>query len=405
MYKYTHFIILFFALQGCAYIPSLNTESTVIPDLYPESEIVTNNDESLPDWQNLYRDETLKTMIAIGLENNRDLKSAALNIEQSRALYDIQAVEKYPNIDATGSYSRQRNPQNTGSAVGDYYTVGLGLTSYELDLFGRIESLSEAALNDYFETLAAQRTIQNALIAGIARTYIMFKADEALLDVTNQTIESRAKAHDLSQIRLNEGIGTQLDVSNTNALLEQARGDQYQYIAAIEKGQNALRFLLGTPRVMPDTGDIMALEDLDNIVTQIPVGLPSSLMTERPDIIQAEYALKSANADIGAARAAFFPTVKLTATAGYVAPELNDLFDSGSQAWQFAPQITVPIFRWGSLKRQLDLASLRKEQAIVTYEQSIEMAFREVVDALSDVKQYSSQLGNTEKVITSNENA
>lgn len=405
MVKRLSCILVFLVLQGCAYIPDIDTNTTVIPDTYPESEMVSDQVETTPDWQTLYQDETLKTLIAIGLENNRDIKQAALNIEQARAQYDIQAVEKYPNIDATGSFTRQRNPQNQGSVVSDYYTVGLGLTSYELDLFGRIQSLSEAALNDYLSTIAAQKTVQNALIANIARAYVMLKADEALLAITNQTIESRAQAHDLARIRLNEGIGAQLEVSNTAAILEQARGDQYQYMAGVEQGKNALRLLLGTPRAMPDTGETIDLGGFNNIVNDIPVGLPSTLMTSRPDIIQAEYALKSANADIGAARAAFFPTIRLTTTAGYAAPELGDLFESGSQAWQFAPQITMPIFRWGSIVRQLDLAELRKDQAIVSYEQSIETAFREVADALSNVKRYTNQMANTANVVEANEEA
>jgi multidrug efflux system outer membrane protein len=389
-------------MGGCTFIPELEEKEFPAPPRYPGGEgydpaLMNESEAAILSglaWEDFFRDGTVKTLINTGLENNRDFKTAALAIDEARARYGIERSRVLPDAGADASYSRQRTPGSQSSflssdTTAETYRATLGITAYEFDLFGRLRSLSEAALNEYFATEAARESVRVTLIADIAFAYIDYRADQALLALANETVRSRRDSYDLIRLQAEEGVASELDLRQAETLLHAARVDRYQYINAVALDLNVLRLLLGTPEAMPDLTEPVDLDALfTNFVSEIPAGLPSALLTSRPDIAQAEYALKAANASIGAARAAFLPTVSLTALGGYAAAEFSGLFDGGSRYWQFSPQVKIPIFTAGRLKNSLDLAEIRKHEAVLEYERAIETAFREVADALSAVSTY-----------------
>ena len=396
-------------LSGCSFIPSMGDFGLSFPSSYPDGPsydpaLSGETEETLQDiaWFNFYQDETLKNLISLGLDNNNSLKTAAFSIEEARALYGIQKSDLIPDVSLDGAYTRQKinanssgriqGPQGAGGAGGqsfifDNYSVNLGFTAYELDFFGRVRSLNTAALNDYLSTISALETVRISLISDIAAAYTSLRANQSLLKLAEDTLETRKQSYDLIAKRAEEGISTDLELAQAETLLLQARVDLYEYLNAIAQDKNALRLLIGTPEEMPDL-DSYEEEYLNTLGLQFPVGMPSDLLVKRPDIIEAEYQLYSANADIGAARAAFFPRVSLTTTGGYTSSEFDNLFDNASQVWTFSPQISLPIFTGGRLKNNLDLAEIRKDIAVVNYENTIEVAFREVSDALSAVSTF-----------------
>jgi len=395
-------------LSSCSFIPSLGSFGLPIPSSYPDGRaydpgLSGDAQKILQDisWFNFYQDETLKNLIALGLENNNSIKTAALSIEEARTLYGIQRSDFVPDVSLDGAYTRQKinanstgriqGPQQAGggnqSFIFDNYSVNLGFTAYELDFFGRVRSLNTAALNDYLSTISALETVRISLISDIAAAYTSLRANQSLLKLAEDTLETRQQSYDLISKRAEEGISTDLELAQAETLLLQARVDLYQFLNAITQDKNALRLLVGTPDKMPDL-DMYEEEYLNTLSLEFPVGMPSDLLVRRPDIIEAEYQLYSANADIGAARAAFLPRVSLTTTGGYTSSEFNNLFDNASQVWTFSPQISLPIFTGGRLKNNLDLAEIRKDIAVVNYENTIEVAFREVSDALSAVSTF-----------------
>ena len=406
MRKYLMVSVACISLGACSFVPVMQELGLPTPSSYPRGEaydpaLSAQAEKSLADvaWNNFYRDETLKELISIGLENNNNLKTAALRISEARALYGIERSGLVPDVSADGAYTRQKvNASSSGlqgagasggssgrSVIYDNYSVGLGFTAYELDFFGRVRSLNEAALNDYLSTVAALETVRITLISDIAAAYTSLRANQSLLKLSQETTETRQESYDLIAKRAEEGISSDLELAQAETLLLQAQVDLYQYLNAIAQDKNALRLLLGTPETMPDM-ELAQDYTLENIaVLDLPAGLPSDLLIRRPDVLAAEYQLYSANADIGAARAAFLPRISLTTTGGYSSSEFDNLFDSASQVWRFSPQITLPIFTGGRLKNNLDLAEVRKDIAVVAYEDAIETAFREVADALSAV--------------------
>lgn len=407
-------------LSSCTFIPAMEKSGLPTPPNYPEGRaydpaLSGAAEQSLKDiaWYNFYQDETLKELITIGLENNTNLKTAVLRISEARALYGIQLSDFIPNVSADGAYTRQQiNARSTGSEqqgtvaasagqgsyIYDNYSVSLGFTAYELDFFGRVRSLNEAALNDYLSTIAALETFRIALISDIATVYTSLRTNQALLQLAEDTVETRKQSFDLISLRAEEGVSTDLELAQAETLLLQARVDLYQYLNAIAQDQNALRLLLGTPKSMPNI-EVSEGEYLNKVSLNFPAGLPSDLLRQRPDIIEAEYQLYGANADIGAARAAFFPRISLTTSAGYSSSEFDNLFEDASQVWTFSPQITLPIFTGGRLQNNLDLAEIRKEIAVVAYEDTIETAFREVSDALSAVSTYDERVQTQQELV------
>lgn len=336
------------------------------------------------EWQAFFSDPKLRLLIDAALRNNRDLRIAVLNIEQARAQFQIRRADQFPTINAGITGSRQPNANGNGS-ISSAYTAGLLMTSYELDFFGRVSSLKESALAQYLATEEGRKTTQISLIAAVANTYLSLLADEELLAITQQTLVTREESFKLSKLRFDNGVTSELDFRQAESLTEAARASLAQQVRQRALDQNALTLLLGQPL----TGDLAValpagkgLADAPMMV-DVPAGLPSDLLTRRPDIRQAEQQLLSANADIGAARAAFFPRISLTASAGSASSHLSGLFKSGSYGWTMAPQLILPIFDAGRNSAGLNSANAGRDIAVAQYEKAIQTAFREVSDALA----------------------
>jgi multidrug efflux system outer membrane protein len=367
-------------------------------------------------WRDFFRDEALQRLIALALANNRDLRVAVLNVGEAQAKYRIQHADLFPSIDASALEQVERYPAGVfasgaggGSAAGGtvggatngtvfrYYDAGLGFTSYELDLFGRIRSLGHAALEQYFSTEETQRATQLTLVAEIASGYFTLLADEAALRLTRSTLEAQQGSYDLTRKNLELGNGTELALRQAQSTVETARADLAAQRRQLVQDRDALVLLLGAPVPM----DLKLDSDLatETLNSDLPAGIPSIALADRPDILASEHQLRAANADIGAARAAFFPSISLTGNYGTAATQLTGLFSGGSQAWTFSPQVTIPIFTAGANEANLDLAKLEKNVAIAQYEKAIQTGFREVSDALAARQTFDDQLAAQEALV------
>ena len=331
-------------------------------------------------WQEFYSDERLKGLIALGLENNKDFESARLAIEKARAQYQITDLNDLPRIDGSGGYTRQaqnRTDKNPNSS----YNVNLGLANYELDFWGKIASLKEQALQNFLATTAAKDTTQISLISNIAQSYANLSYSLAQLKLAEATVESREKSLFIANKRFEAGIDPKLPSLQASASLENARLAVLQAQSSILRSRNALQFLVGGP--IPT--DLIPAPAVSNITSQqiFSAGLPSELLRYRPDVLEAEYNLKAAGANIEVARASYFPSISLASSVGLSSGSLDDLFKSGSVGWSFGPRISVPIFDAGRLDANYDVAKIEREQTLANYERSIQTAFREVSDVLA----------------------
>ena len=335
-------------------------------------------------WQEFFIDNKLKQLIGLALENNRDLRVAALNIERSQALYRVQRADLFPTVLAAGSGLAQRVPANlstTGETMTVHqYDVDLGFSSYELDLFGRVRSLKDKALEEFFATEEARRSVQISLVAEVANDFLTLAADKARLKIAQDTFESQKESFNLIKRRFEAGASSELDLRQAQTSVDSARVDIARFTSQVAQDENALALVVGSP-VPPDLipsglGAIPELEDLS-------AGLPSEVLQRRPDIIEAEYLLKAANANIGAARAAFFPSITLTTSIGLSSDSLSSLFKGAARAWSFAPQITLPIFDVGRNNANLKVTEVDRQIFLAQYEKAIQSAFREVADALA----------------------
>ncbi|MEO8407827.1 MAG: efflux transporter outer membrane subunit, partial [Oxalobacteraceae bacterium] len=322
-------------------------------------------------------------LISSALDNNRDLRTAALRIEEARAQYHIQSADRLPTLNGVASGARSKTPadlsaQNT-SSMGGRYDVGVSLASFELDFFGRVRSLNDAALAQYLATEEARQSVQISLVAEVAKAYLAERAFAEQQVLAQQSFDARSSGYKLAQKRFEVGASSALDIRQEESLLQSARASLVTLSRQRAQAENALVLLVGQPLTDLPPAQPLSAQD---IVAEIPAGLPSDLLASRPDIRQFEQKLKAANANIGAARAAFFPRIALTASAGTASSALAGLFDAGSGAWSFAPQLVLPIFDGGRNRGNLNLAEVRKNLAIVDYEKAIQSAFREVSDAL-----------------------
>jgi multidrug efflux system outer membrane protein len=346
-------------------------------------------------WKEFFRSAELQTLIDKALENNRDLRVAALNIESARATYRIARSEYLPSVNASGSYTRQRVPENASTTGEAYkssaYSVGIGIAAYELDFFGRVKSLSEKALESYFATEEARTAAQIALISEVANAYITYLGDNELLKLAEETLKNQQESYELIKRTYELGSATRLDLEQAATAVESARISRVQYTRLTAQDLNALTLLAGT---QIDKSVLKAqLPDELTALKELPSGVPSEALLNRPDIRQAEHSLKAANADIGAARAAFFPSITLTGSAGLASSSLDNLFTSGSGlAWSFSPQINIPIFNAGRNKATLEVAKVNQKIAAAQYEKSIQTAFREVADQLAAKATFTDQL-------------
>jgi multidrug efflux system outer membrane protein len=336
-------------------------------------------------WQQFFTDARLKQLIGMALANNRDLRIAIANIEQVRAQYQITRSQRFPAINAAVNGNRFSGRETVTSN----FQAGLGVSAFELDLFGRVRNLSQAALAQYLATEEARKTAQISLIASVANTYLGLLADDELLALTRQTLTTREESLRLTQLRFDNGVSSKLDLDQATTLVEQARTTLAQQQRLRAQDANLLTLLVGAP--VPDTlpaGATLAATNLPDL----PAGLPSDLLATRPDIRAAEQELIAANANIGAARAAYFPRIALTASAGSASSALSGLFKSGSYGWTFAPQITMPIFDFGRTRGGVEAARAQRDIAVAQYERAIQTAFREVADTLAGQATYTEQL-------------
>lgn len=336
------------------------------------------------EWQGFFSDPVLRQLIEVALQNNRDLRIAALTIAQARAQFQIRRADQFPSINGAFTGARQPNANGNGS-ISSIYTAGLAVTAYELDFFGRVSSLKEAALAQYLATEEGRKSAQISLVATVANTYLSLLADEELLAITRQTLATREASFKLSQLRFDNGVASELDLRLSQSLTEAARATLAQLVRQRALDENALTLLIGQPITAELALGLSRSKSLADasVMLDVPAGLPSDLLTRRPDIRQAEQLLLSSNANIGAARAAFFPRISLTATAGSVSSRLSGLFQSGTWGWTLAPQLLLPIFDAGRNAAGLDAAAAGRDIAIAQYEKSIQTAFREVADALA----------------------
>jgi multidrug efflux system outer membrane protein len=377
-------LLLAGVLSGCTMAPTYVRPEAPVAGSYPAAADGQAQLEAVAlGWRQFFPDQRLQTLIASALENNRDLRTAALNIEQARAQYDITASDALPHLNGNFSRTRGRTAADQlvpgQAAVGTAYSVGLNMTSFELDFFGRVRSLKDAALASYLATEEARQSAQISLISQVAQAYLAEQSFAEQQRLAQQTLDSRLDDYQRDKLRFDVGASSELDLRNSETLVQAARVSLTTLARQRGQATNALELLVGKP-----LGELPAPQSLsdEQIVTDIPAGLPSDLLTRRPDIREAEQQLRSANANIGAARAAFFPTISLTAGIGNSSTSLGSLFSAGSRTWSFVPQLTLPIFEGGRNRANLSLSEIRKNLAIANYEKTIQSAFREVADAL-----------------------
>ncbi|CAM3288782.1 MULTISPECIES: AdeC/AdeK/OprM family multidrug efflux complex outer membrane factor [Pseudomonas] len=386
-----------FVLSGCSLIPDYQRPEAPVAAQFPQgpaysSAQAPSQAAAEQGWKQFFHDPALQQLIQVALVNNRDLRVAALNIDAFAAQYRIQRADLFPAVGVNGSGNRQRVParasQTGESNITSSYSATLGINAYELDLFGRVRSLSEEALQKYFATEEARRSTQISLVASVANAYLTWQADKELLKLTQDTLAAYEQSFKLTSRSNEVGVASALDLSQARTSVESARVQLARYTRQVAQDENNLTLLLGTG--LPAN---LATQPLsDDLLSEVPAGLPSDLLQRRPDILQAEHNLKAANANIGAARAAFFPSISLTANAGTLSPDLGGLFKGGSGTWSFAPQINIPIFNAGSLRASLDYSKIQKEINVATYEKSIQTAFQEVSDGLAARATYNQQL-------------
>ena len=374
---------------GCTMAPRYARPEAPVPAQWPSgpayAEAATTNAPVVPDlrWQEFFTDEKLQRLIGMALTNNRDLRVAALNVERARALYGIQRAELFPIINATAGGSRQRLPADLSGTsrreTVERYDANLGVASWEIDFFGRIRSLKDRALEEYLATEQARRGAQILLVSSVANAYLALGADYEALKLSETTLQAQQSAYNLIKRRYELGLVPELDLFRAQAPLDVARRDVAIYTQQVAKDENALRLLAGVPipsELLPaELSSLTPPQDISG-------GISSDVLLRRPDVLQAENLLKAANADIGAARAAFFPRISLSTAVGTASSDLSGLFKTGSGVWSYAPQFVMPIFdarTWSAAKA----AKVQREIAVTQYEQAIQAAFREVADALA----------------------
>jgi multidrug efflux system outer membrane protein len=409
MHRYLLFLLVGIALGlgSCTLAPKYTRPDAPVPVDWPKGTAYqeTRTATGAPTasgmkWQEFFTDEKLQKIISMALKNNRDLRLAALNVEKARALYGIQRAELLPTVNAVGSMSRQRVPADLSTSgkttVVEQYGVNLGIISWEIDFFGRIRSLKDRMLEEYLATEQAGSSARILLVSSVTNVYLALAADRQNLKLAESTLETQQAAYHLIRRRHDVGLASELDLRRAQTLVETAKGDVARYTQLAAQDENALNLLVGSP-----TSSELLPTELDSVIPprEISSGTSSEVLLHRPDVLAAEHRLKAANANIGAARAAFFPRIALTTAVGTASTELSGLFKSGSETWSFTPQIVLPIFdarMWSAY----DATKVEKEIALAQYEKAIQTAFREVADALAVRGTVDQQLSAQQSLVT-----
>ena len=388
---------LLLLLGGCTLAPRYQRPDLPVARILPDTQqgnASAATKETVIDaelgWRDFFIDPQLQQLIQTALANNRDLRTSALNIESYQAQYRIQRSALFPSINGEGGGSKQRTLNGDNYGTAETYSASVGVTAYELDFFGRVRSLKDKALEQYLAMEATYRSNRISLVAEVTTAYLSWLADRELLIVTEDTKKIEEESFHLIEQRTREGLATQLDLAQARTSLETAKANLAKYNRQVAQDLNNLTLLLGTslPASLAEKnsmGEQMAL-------SAVPPQLSSQVLLQRPDIMAAEHQLKGAHAQIGAARAAFFPSIRLTANAGKISGDLSDLFDGNSGSWLFSPSVNLPIFTAGRLEAELDVAKISKDISVAQYEKAIQTAFREVADALVASETYREQL-------------
>jgi outer membrane protein, multidrug efflux system len=378
-------------LSGCSMIPTYERPPAPVPAEYPATASSTASTGAPPAWRSYFAEPRLQQLIEIALNNNRDLRIASLNVEQARAQFQVRRAAQYPSVGLAANASR--SPAAGSGDLTNSFSVGLAVTAWELDFFGRVASLKEQALAQYLASEEGRNAAQVSLISAVANGWLTLLADEELLELSRRTLTTREESVRLTKLRLDSGAASELDFRQAESLTQAARATLAQQQRQRALDENALALLLGQPlpaelRASLTRSDLSAAP----LLQAVPAGLPSDLLVQRPDIRQAEQQLIAANANIGAARAAFFPRISLTAQAGTASKELSGLFDSGSWGFTLAPSLLLPLFDAGANQANLDSAQVSRKLAVAQYEKAIQGAFREVADALASQSTLAEQL-------------
>ena len=385
---------LLLSTAACSMNPKLDKPAPPVAPIYSGASAQEEPSAAAIDWRDMFRDPRLQQLITLALDNNRDLRITALNVEAARAQFRIQRGAQLPQIDANGGYTRQRtsaavSTTGQGAEFGQF-SASAALTSFEIDLFGRLRSQSEAAFERYIASDEGRRSARIALIGSVVDAYLAERLAQEQLALTERTLGTWQQSLDITRKLRNGGQSSGLELAQAEGQVRQAEADKEARTRALAQASNLVQLLVGAPLPADLPPPIPLMQQ--PIQTQLPAGLPSDLLTNRPDIRQAEHELVASNADVGAARAAFFPRISLTGLLGLISPTFSNLFDGDNHTWSFSPAISQPIFHGGSLRGELRLSEVRKSIAVAQYELAIQSAFREVSDGLAGRATYARQV-------------
>ncbi|TKB49163.1 efflux transporter outer membrane subunit [Ferrimonas aestuarii] len=378
-------VALVVTLSGCSLQPNYERPEMPTTVFWPTEPMMAEEGSIAvgDDWRSFINDPKLVQLIELALNHNRDLEVALLNILKAEAQLGIQRAERLPNIDLSGGSSNQRLSENINggtSTISRQQSLSVGITAFELDFWGRVYNLEQQALYSYLATVEGRKNTQLSLISSVMQAYLNLETDRRLLQLAKETLETQQNSLILTQTSFDNGVASGLDVAQAKTTVATALVDVAQFTSRVQVDINALTLLVGTPiadELLPSANDRTEF-------APVSAGLPSSVLLTRPDVMSAEHNLRAAYANIGVARAAYFPNISLTATGGLLSRDLDDLFDGDSKSWVFSPTINLPIFNWGSLDSQFDVAVADQQIAEANYEKTVQTAFQEVADALAN---------------------
>lgn len=403
MKKLPLYMVLTVVLGACSMAPNYQRPPLPVENVFPgEPGKVEDLKVKVAQigWKEYFKDPRLQEYISVALENNRDLKIAMLNVEQARLAYNITISDRLPGINAQGGYTRSQSPLNVRSSdrISSGHQFGGGISNFELDFFGKLASLSDAAMSQYLATVEGQKSAHISLVAQVARSYIQLKTAEEQLNLARVTAKTYNDSYQLVKQQEEAGIANNLDLAQAEAQLYSSRVTVASSERAVVQLKNALNLVVGKTIQPVAKGYGIGSQ---KIIGKLPAGLPSEVLLSQPDVMAAEYQLLAANANIGAARAAFFPSITLTSTIGSSSEKFSNLFEGATQTWNFAPSISIPIFNWGKIKSNYDISLLRKESSIASYELAIQTAFANVANGLQSQKPLQQQLSAQIKLVSS----
>ncbi len=393
--------LLALALNGCTLAPKYERPQPPLPAAWTSGPLTTLNapastvaNATLPDWRAVVLDRPLQQLIELALTNNRDLRVAALNIERAQGQYQIERANLFPRLNATAGADTHRTPaklSSTGAVTNTHaYSAGLGVSAFELDFFGRIQSLKDQALENFLATEQARRSVELSLVAEVATSYLTLAADREHLLLAQEILATQEASFEVIRQRFEHGVAGGLDVSRAQTTVDTARNEVARFEGLVTVDENVLSLLAGLP-LSPEQLPARTLAEVADM-REIPAGLPSLVLARRPDVLTAEHQLQAANANIGAARARYFPSITLTGSVGVASNAVNSLFNAGTGTWAFAPLISLPIFDAGAIRAGVRVAEADRDILVARYEKAVQTAFREVSDALAQGTSLSRQV-------------